>query len=56
MDTMKVGNLAGIKVFKFKMNTNQFLMAYKYDDKGSILTLIAWGSHENVYRDLKNKV
>jgi len=32
------------------------LLAYEYDDASDTLTLLAFGSHENFYRDLKKKV
>ena len=52
---LKIGDLAGIRVHKFKIKNQQYLLAYKYDDVLIILTLIALGTHENFYRDLKNK-
>lgn len=50
---MKVGDLAGIQVFKYKFNTQLFLLAYEYIDGELLLTLIEHGTHENFYRDLK---
>jgi len=32
------------------------LLAYEYDEVKDTLTLLAFGSHENFYRDLKKKV
>jgi len=32
------------------------LLAYEYDDINDTLTLLAFGSHGNFYRDLKKKV
>ena len=49
----KVGDLAGISVYKFKMIKQLTLLAYKYEDETVILTLLALGAHENFYRDLK---
>jgi len=46
----KRGTLKGICVHKFKIHTNQFLLAYRCDLK--VLELIMIGSHENYYRDL----
>ncbi len=46
----KRGTLKGIFVHKFKIHTNQFLLAYRCDPKA--LELIMIGSHENYYRDL----
>ena len=50
---MKVGDLAGIQVFKYKFKTQLFLLAYEYVDDELLLTLIEHGTHENFYRDLK---
>jgi mRNA-degrading endonuclease YafQ of YafQ-DinJ toxin-antitoxin module len=49
---LKVGDLAGIRVHKFKMVTQIVLLAYTYSS--DTLTLLALGSHENFYRDLKS--
>lgn len=50
---MKTGDLAGVQVYKFKHKTQQYLLAYRINAGGQILTLLALGSHENFYRDLK---
>lgn len=50
---MKVGDLAGVSVYKFKMVNQLTLLAYSYENKTITLTLLAIGSHENFYRDLK---
>jgi len=47
----KIGDLAGIFVYKFKCNGQLTLLAYKYDEATRFLKLL--GSHENFYRDLK---
>lgn len=52
---MKVGDLAGIQVFKYKVKAQLFLLAYEYIDDELLLTLIEHGVHENFYRDLKRK-
>ncbi|MEO5328880.1 MAG: type II toxin-antitoxin system RelE/ParE family toxin [Magnetococcus sp. THC-1_WYH] len=49
----KVGDLAGVRVFKFKMTHQLTLLAYEYEEAGDVLKLLALGSHENFYRDLK---
>lgn len=49
----KVGDLAGISVYKFKMAKQLALLAYSYEGETITLTLLALGSHENFYRDLK---
>ena len=51
---MKKGDLSGIRVFKFKMVRQLSLLAYIYNQTEDILSLLALGSHENFYRDLKN--
>ena len=48
---IKVGDLQGIQIYKFKSMNNQILLAYEVDLH--ILHLYAFGSHENFYRDLK---
>jgi mRNA-degrading endonuclease RelE of RelBE toxin-antitoxin system len=49
----KAGDLSGISVYKFKMAKQLSLLAYKYEEKTIMLTLLALGTHENFYRDLK---
>ena len=49
----KVGDLAQLRVFKFKMVGQLTLLAYTYNADIITLTLLALGSHENFYRDLK---
>ena len=51
---MKVGDLQGIQVHKFKSNKQQILLAYKVIR--STLYLYAFGSHENFYRNLKKYI
>jgi hypothetical protein len=47
----KIGDLAGVFVYKFKCNNQQTLLAYEYDPCTRFLLLV--GTHENFYRDLK---
>lgn len=49
----KIGDLAGVLVYKFKMVNQLTLLAYTYDHQTITLTLLALGTHENFYRDLK---
>jgi len=49
----KKGDLRGVFVHKFKMSNQLTLLAYSYEDKTITLTLLALGTHENFYRDLK---
>ena len=53
---LKKGDLNGVRVYKFHMVNQLALLAYEYDDVNDTLTLLAFGSHENFYRDLKKKV
>lgn len=46
----KKGDLRGVYVYKFKIKTTQYLLAYRY--VGEDLELIMIGPHENYYRDL----
>ena len=48
----KVGDLAGIRVYKFRMSNQLYLLSYRILDEDSI-KLLTVGSHENFYRDLK---
>jgi mRNA-degrading endonuclease RelE of RelBE toxin-antitoxin system len=49
----KIGDLSGVYVFKFQMMKQLTLIAYTYDEETITLTLLAVGSHENFYRDIK---
>ena len=48
----KLGDLAGVKVYKFKMGSLLCLLAYRVLDANT-LKLLMVGPHENFYRDLK---
>jgi len=48
----KKGELRGVYVYKFKIKTNQYLLAYRF--VGENLELIMIGPHENYYRNLKS--
>jgi len=47
----KKGDLRGIYVHKFKIETTQYLLSYRF--VGDALELIMIGPHENYYRNLK---
>ena len=47
----KKGDLRGVYVHKFKIKTDQFLLACRF--VGQNLELIMLGPHENYYRELK---
>lgn len=53
--TQKKGDLSDVFVYKFQMVNQLTLIAYQYDENEIILTFLALGSHENFYRDIKNK-
>ncbi len=48
----KKGDLRGVYVHKFKIQTVRYLLAYR--TIGEYLELIMIGPHENYYRELKN--
>lgn len=47
----KKGDLAGVRVYKFRVLDRQYLLGYEYDKE--TLFLLALGVHENFYRDIK---
>ncbi len=49
----KRGDLAFLRVYKFKMVKQLTLLGYSYDEGVLTLELVALGSHENFYRDIK---
>lgn len=49
----KVGDLAGVQVYKFRMGNLLCLLAYRVLDENA-LKLLMVGPHENFYRDLKH--
>lgn len=52
----KLGDLQGIRVYKFHLKHQLILLAYKYEEAKKCLTLLAFGPHENFYDKLKNQV
>lgn len=50
---LKKGDLSGVQVYKFKMVNQLTLLAYEWNKGELQLLLLALGSHENFYRDLK---
>lgn len=55
---LKVGDLAGIRVHKFRFNRQEYLMAYRPPAKDApveflIIDFYQVGSHENFYDELK---
>ncbi|MBI5921343.1 MAG: type II toxin-antitoxin system RelE/ParE family toxin [Betaproteobacteria bacterium] len=54
----KKGDLAGVFVFKFKMNKQEVLLSYGLlpsKQQPRELVLFSLGSHENFYDDLKRR-
>lgn len=49
------GDLSFLRVYKFKMDKQLTLLGYSFDDGALILELMALGSHENFYRDIKRR-
>lgn len=49
----KTGDLAQVRVYKFKMQNQLTLLAYRWIDDIPCLLMLSLGSHENFYRDLK---
>ena len=50
----KKGDLSTIRVYKFKISVHEYLLAYTIANENIIL--LAVGSHENFYRDLKRSM
>ena len=48
---VKKGDLLGVSVYKFKINKQEILLSYSVGPEE--LLLIALGTHENFYRDMK---
>jgi len=48
----KVGDLLGIRKYKFRLSRQLCLLAYRILDEASI-KLLTFGPHENFYRNLK---
>lgn len=51
----KKGDLRFLRVYKFKMVKQLTLLGYSYRNDSTHIELIALGSHENFYRDIKKK-
>ncbi len=47
---VKLGDLKGIRVYKFKIGSTQILLAYEVVD--AALNLYTFGSHQNFYKEL----
>jgi mRNA interferase RelE/StbE len=51
---IKKGDLEGIRVYKFRMINEEYLLAYVAAENQ--ITLLSMGCHENFYRDLKKNL
>jgi mRNA-degrading endonuclease RelE of RelBE toxin-antitoxin system len=49
----KVGALKGVRVAKFKVGPQQYLLAYRFLAKRNVVEMLDVGVHENFYRDLQ---
>ena len=49
----KKGDLAGVRVLKYRVKAQQYLLAYSYDAELALITLLAIDTHENFYRDIR---
>ena len=52
----KKGDLSFMRVYKFKMVKQLTLLGYSHQDESIVLELIALGSHENFYRNVKKNL
>jgi len=50
----KIGDLIDVRVYKFRLSNQFCLLAYRILDEER-LKLLAFGPHENFYRDLKRQ-
>lgn len=50
----KTGALSAVRVHKFKVDRQEFLLAYQFNEKRNVIELLDLGTHENYYRDLQD--
>ena len=50
---IKKGDLSDVRVHKFKILGQEYLLAYFIDKQKKKIILLALGTHENFYRDLE---
>lgn len=50
----KTGALKGVRIVKFKVGRQQYLLAYQFFPKPNVIEVLDVGVHENFYRDLQN--
>jgi mRNA-degrading endonuclease RelE of RelBE toxin-antitoxin system len=51
---LKKGDLSGVRVYKYRFNREQMLLAYAANKIEKVIILLGYGTHENFYRDLKH--
>ena len=51
--SLKKGDLANLRVYKYKASAQQYLLGYSYDAEDQVIALVATSPHENFYRDIK---
>jgi len=54
--TLKIGDLTGVRVYKYKVISSQYLLAYYFNEILKKITLLEIGLHENFYRNLKKQI
>lgn len=53
LGSLKIGDLSGVRMYKFMLLDQLTLLAYEVDDVAGMIHLLALGSHQNFYRELK---
>lgn len=53
LGVQKKGDLDFLRVHKFKISNQQYLLGYTYHEEEVVLTLLKFGVHENFYRDIR---
>lgn len=53
---LKVGDLAEVRVYKFRILHQLILLAYTYDEQEDQIILLHFAPHENFYDKLKNQI
>jgi mRNA-degrading endonuclease RelE of RelBE toxin-antitoxin system len=52
---LKIGDLAGIRIYKFHIFHQLMLLAYTYNELQNEIILLSFASHEKFYENLKNQ-
>jgi len=53
---LKIGDLAGVRVYKFSIHHQLKLLVYRHNEKPAPITLLAIAPHENFYANLKKQI